>query len=268
LTLLQNARDAAYLNWQYCSGDTETETDESEATWMLAKARMELAEKDYQYLLENNGIDPVAVEIAQAEVENAQLQLTKAQNDLADATLVAPTDGVILAINAAVGDSVDTSTLITMADLSQLVMNVSVDESDYQALQEGCNAQVVLAAVSDRVYMGTVTQVSPELMSGFNTSVATGVVTLQDSLLMPGKYLSLGMNGTVYLTCGEASRVLLAPVTAVYQDDESKSFVYVLNSDEMPEKRFVEVGFQNASYIEIIDGLNDGELIITSKVSE
>jgi HlyD family secretion protein len=268
LTPLQNARDAAYLNWQYCSGYTETETDESEAKWMLAKAKMELAEKDYQYLLEHNGVDPIAVEIAQAKLENAQLQLTKAQNDLADATLVAPTDGVILAINAAVGDSVDTSTLIRMADLSQLVMNVSVDESDYQALQEGCSAQVVLSAVSDRVYTGTVTQVSPELMSGFNTSVATGVVTLQDPMLMPGKYLSLGMNGTVYLTCGEASRVLLAPVTAVYQNDEGKSFVYVLNSDGTPEKRFVEVGFQNASYIEIIDGLRDGELIITSKVSE
>jgi RND family efflux transporter MFP subunit len=267
LTPLQNARDAAYLNWQYCSGYTETETDESEAAWMLAKAKMELAEKDYQYLLENNGIDPVAVEIAQAEVENAQLQLTKAQNDLAGATLVAPIDGTILSINAAVGDSVDTSTLISMADLSQLVMNVSVDESNYQALQEGCSAQIVLSAVSDRVYTGTVTQVSPELMSGFNTSVATGVVTLQNPSLMPGKYLSLGMSGTVYLTCGKANKVLLAPVTAVYQNDDGKSFVYVLNADGKPEKRFVEVGFQNASYIEITDGLSDGELIITSKVS-
>lgn len=268
LNPLKAKLNEAYLNYQYCQGYTNEEVTKSNADFQLAQSNLDKAESDYQTILADKGIDQTELAVLQAKVHNLEYQLLKAQDDLKGATLKAPVDGTILAINAKAGDSVGTSTVISMADLSQMIVNVSVGESDFKALQVGCDAQVVFTALKDRTFIGSVTQVSPEMVSGFNTSTVEGAVSLQDAYLLPGRYLAPNMNGTVTLSCGQASQVLLVPVTAVYKDDDGGSFVYVLNDNNQPVKTVIDTGLQSGSYYEVTSGLQEGELIITSQMSD
>jgi RND family efflux transporter MFP subunit len=267
LNPLEANLNKAYLNYQYCQGYTSEEVASSQADFQLAQSNLDKAESAYESMLANEGIDQTEVDILQAKVKNQEYQLVKAQDDLDGATLKAPVDGTILAIQANVGDSIGTSTVISMADLSQMIVNVNVDELDFKALQVGCDSQVVFTAIKERTFSGEVAQVSPKTTSGNNSQTIKGIILLQDAYLMPGRYLAPNMDGTVSLSCGQASQVLLVPATSVYQNN-GQYFVYVLNENNEPEKTLIEIGLQSGSYYEVVSGLQEGEIIITSQISD
>ena len=268
LNPLKKQLNEALWNYQYCQGYTSQEVSDSQADFLVAETELTKAESAYETVLANDGIDQTEVSIMQAKIKKLEYQFLQAQDDLEGATLKAPVDGTILAINAEVGESVGSSTVISMADLSQMIVNVSVDEADFKALQIGCEARVVFTALKERTFSGKVSQVSPELRSGFFTSTVQGVISLQDAYLLPGKYLAPNMNGTVTLSCGKASQVLLVPVTAVYKNDNGQYFVYVLDDSGQPLEKVIEIGLQSENYCEVTSGLLEGELIITSQISD
>ena len=99
LNPLKEKRDNAYSNWKYCEGYTSEEAETSQAAYQLAKAKMDQANVVYENLKANSGVDPSALAVAQAALKNANLQLTIAQKELAGATITAPMDGVVTALN-------------------------------------------------------------------------------------------------------------------------------------------------------------------------
>lgn len=264
LTPMRKELDAAYNNWKYCEGYTEQEILESQASLMVAEANYRQAERIYQNLLANAGIDPIEVEIAEAEVKDAGLQLQKAQNDLAGAVLTAPMDGAVITLSAGLGDRVESGLFITLADLFQPAVEVNIDETDLQDFGLGCPAQVVFDAIPDRTFEGLVTQVSPVLVTVRGVDVVQGLVELEEARLTPEKALPLGLSGVVDVTCGQARNVLLAPVSALYEPADEDPYVYVLNSQGEAEKRTVEIGLKSTATAEVRSGLSEGELVITA----
>lgn len=204
LAPLQKERAQAYTNWKYCQSFTEQEILESDAALRVAQANLHKAEEEYQYLLDNSGINPEEVEIARAALKNSELQLVKAQNDLAGATLRAPMDGTIISIGAGAGEAVKADTVfIVIADLKNPLVQVSIDEADLQKFAVGCSAQITFDAIKERVFKGVVTQVSPTLVTFpfGKMSVVQGLVELQEAALMPGETLRLNLDGAVTITC-------------------------------------------------------------------
>ncbi len=265
LAPMREERNQAYNNWSYCQGYTEDEILESDANLEVAKANLSQANENYQYLLMNSGVDPEAVEIARAQVKNDDLQVTRAQDELDGATLVAPMDGTIISISADEGETIETDTVfITIADLNNPSLQVSVDEADLQSFTVGCSADIVFDAIKDRVFDGVVTQVSPTLVTFpfGDMSVVEGLVELQNANMTPGETLRLNLRGTVYLTCDSAQNALLVPVSAIVNN--GGAYLYVLTSDGTPEKRQVEVGARGTEYAEILSGVEENELVITN----
>lgn len=208
LAPLQKERDRAYTNWKYCESHTEQEILESDAALQVAQANLRKAEEDYQCLLDNSGVNPEEVEIARAALKNSEMQLIKAQNDLAGATLTAPMDGTIISIGAGAGEAVKAGAVyITIADLKNPLVQVSIDEADLQKFAVGCSAQITFDAIKERVFKGVITQVSPTLVTFpfGEMSVVQGLVELQEAALMPGETLRLNLDGAVAITCNQAS---------------------------------------------------------------
>ncbi len=278
---MREERDKAYYNMKYCEGYTEQEILQSQADLQLADAKLKLAEKVYQDLFENSGIDPEAVEIAQAEVENAEVQVVKAQNDLDGATITAPMDGTVVALDAEEGDTVVainkiqdvdtdetiyTSEFITISDLTTPYLDVNIDEADLNNFSAGCPAQVTFDAISSRTFSGEVAEVDPVLTTVDGGSVAHGLVEVKDAELMPGKTLLLGLTGSVEVTCSTVQDALLVPISAWYESSDGSSYVYILNSSGLPEKRTIKIGLQGTAYVEVLDGLSEGDSVIISQV--
>ena len=238
----------------------------SQANLQLAKAKLDQANTIYENLKASAGVDPVAVAVAQATLDNAKLQLSKAQTELAGTTITAPMNGTVTAVNGKVGDEVDTGTLITLADLEQPQVQVNIDETDLQNFATGCAADVTFDSLPGETFPGVVTQVSPVLVSVNNANMVQGLVELQKKRMASGKTLSVGLTASVEVTCKQAKNALIVPAQALYQPEGQSAYVYVLNEQGQPEKRAVVVGLKTVASAEITSGLSEGEKIITSQI--
>jgi HlyD family secretion protein len=153
---------------------------------------------------------------ARASVADAQAALSTDQTNLSKASIVAPTDGVVLTRNVDPGNAVAASlqavTLFTVAeDLTQLRLWVYVDEADVGAVKVGQNAAFTVSAYPTRQFPARVTRV------GFGSTITDNVVTYLTYLDVNNADLSLrpGMTATATITATQRKDVLLVPNTAL-----------------------------------------------------
>jgi len=261
LTPLREARDEAYLNWQYCQAYTEEEAQTSQAAAELAEAELELAQAEYDDLLAVSGLDPDELALAEAELANAELQLLIAENALAGAAIIAPMDGTVMEVAGEVGDTADTSTFISLADMERPNLEITIDETDMSLMRVGATVSVVFDAIPDRTFEGTVIQVEPMLVTVSNYDVVQGLVNLSDTQTSAGRSLLLGMGAEVELIAGEADNVLLVLVDALFDIDSNQATVYVENANGSFTSRSIEIGLMDYYQAEVISGLKQGESV-------
>jgi HlyD family secretion protein len=267
LNSLRKDRDIAYINYTYCQSYTDKEIQASQAALQLAKAKLDQANTTYKSLQTSSGVDTVALQIAQATLKNAQSQLAKAQSNLAGATITAPMNGTVTALNGKLGDYMDTSTFITLTDLGQPEVQVNIDETDLENFAVGCAAAVSFDSLPGQTFDGSVTQVSPVMVTVSSSSMVQGIVDLQKKTRASGKTLPIGMTASVDVTCHQAKNALVVPAQALYEPTGQSAYVYVLNSQGEPEKRNVEVGLKTVASAQITSGLSEGEKVVTSGIN-
>ncbi len=237
-----------------------TPAELAEARSSLASAQSSLAE-----LLQ----EPSAAEIAaqQANVDKAQLSLEEAQRNLEDATLVAPTGGVVLQVNIEPGervlDDADEAAL-TIADTSTYLLKMDVDELDIGQVKVGQPAAVTLDAFSGQSFEGTVTDISPSPASTDTDSIVTYEVTIALDTQEQGLGLLSGMTANATIQTKELSEVLVVPNQAIQTDEGSEAITYVEKLDEQGNVMRVEVelGLRSGSVREVIAGLEEGDQVI------
>ena len=140
-----------------------------------------------------------------------------------------------------------------------------MDEFDLDSIVVGYEADVTFDAFADQVFKGTVTYVSPELVSSGNVKYVYGLVSLDMSSYAKPFNLPLGMNATVEVIGGRAEGVLLVPVEALKTIDEGQYGVFVMENG-VPKLKVVEVGLMDFTSAEIKSGLNLGDEVTTGIV--
>ena len=257
----------AYVNYTYCQTFTDAEIEASQAALQVAKANLQQKTRDYESLKASSGIDSTALEIAQASLKNAQLQLLQAQKNLDGAAITAPMDGSVTAVNGEIGDTVNAGTLITLVDQESPQVQVNIDETDLANFAVGCQAQITFESIPGQTFSGVITQVSPTLVESTSGSSVQGLIRLNNSKTLSGKYLPMGLTASVEVTYGEAQDTLVVAAQAVYPpQDGGKPYVYILNSQRQPEKREIEIGLKTVALAEVKSGLSEGEKVILSNV--
>jgi HlyD family secretion protein len=266
LETLRRNRDNAASNLSYCQSYTDLEIETSQAAYDLAKANMVKAQQTYDNAKANNGIDPVALQIAQANLDKANAQFTKAKNDLAGATIIAPMDGLVTAVNAEVGEYAGTSALISLADMNSVEVQVYIDESDYPYFVVGKTAEITFDALSGQTFTGVVTQVNPTLVTVQGSSEVEGLVSLDQKKSAGDKDLTLNMTASVEVIYQQVKNAIQVSSAALHDYDGSTATVYVLNILGIPEKRTVQLGMQGTAFTEVKSGLSVGDRVITSDI--
>lgn len=229
----------------------------------LAEAQLAVAQANYEIL--KNGADPAEIALAEANLANAQAQLAVAKEDQAVVDLLAPMDSTVMAIDANVGEAVGTNAIITLADLSQPVLTVYLDEADLDKVAVGYEVEVVFDSLPELTFNGRVTEVSPSLetISGVDTIVAQ-VKLDADSFSKP-RSLPVGSNASVDVIGGRAENAILVPVEAVRELGPDEYAVFVMEDGE-PRLRVVTVGLMDYTSAEITSGLRAGEVVTTGVV--
>lgn len=157
-----------------------------------------------------------AVQVAQAQVSVASGQLAQAQYNLSRTVITSPIDGIVMARNVSVGQTVaaslQTPTLFVLAtSLTDMQVDTSVDEADVGSVHEGQTAEITVTAYPNVVFSGTVSQVrvNPSVVQNVVTYDAVVVVHDASGRLLPG------MTAQVTIDVGKRTNVLAVPLAAL-----------------------------------------------------
>jgi len=154
------------------------------------------------------------------------------------------------------------TTAFTLSSGKADTLSVSIDELDIMSVQEGQDVTIVLDALPEETFHGTVSKISASgnIQSGVTTYPVT--ITLTD---VGDAAVMAGMNATATISIATSENVLLIPLDAL-QESGSEKFVLVAGSPDgesgMSERRTVETGLSDGTNVEITSGLSEGEQII------
>ena len=226
---------------------------------------------------------------AQAQVKQAQASLHAAEIDLDNTYIKAPVDGVVVARNVDVGQTVAASlsapTLFLIAqDLTKMQVDTNVSEADVGRVKVGQAATFTVDAYPGRVFKGAVTAVRKAPINVQNVityDVVIGVAN-QDLKLFPG------MTANVKIMIDQRTDVLKVPNSALRfhptpparpSGNAKGGFrkggvvpmqsVWVLDADNKPKQVRVKTGETDGTFTEITEGsLNEGDRVIVAAVSK
>jgi multidrug efflux pump subunit AcrA (membrane-fusion protein) len=254
--------DTALANLNYCAY-SEADKLDAAATDAAASLALREAQETYDTLKAASGIDPTQLALAEAKVKSAQTQLADAQAALAGLDLTATISGKVTYLASAAGSLVGTSKYITISDVSQPILNISVDDSDLEKLVVGGAVTVVFDALPDQTFTGSVTQVDPQLTTSGQYKVAKGVVALDEASAAVVQELPIGLSATVTVISQQARGVLLVPVMALKDLGDSQYAVMKVADDGQMSLTVVEIGLQDGTTAVVLSGLQAGDVVST-----
>ncbi len=232
----------------------------------LAEAELALAQAEWERL--RDGADPEDIALAEAELANVQANLDLALEKQAVMELVSPMDGTIVEISSEVGETLSAETkFITVADLNHPRLEVYLDETDIENVAVGYEVEVVFDAFPDDIFRGHVIEVDPSLYEAGNVTTVKTLVELDADSFSKTINLPIGLNAAVDVIGGRAENAVLIPVEALRELGPDEYAVFVVGDDGEPKLRTVEVGIMDFTSVEIISGLEAGEMVTTGIVA-
>jgi HlyD family secretion protein len=233
-----------------------------------AEKNYELAVNRQQQAVVNLGVAKAAIAKAEAQVEQSQAALAQVEEDLRNATIISPIDGVVLSRDREVGDAVSSilvmgsgaTQIMTLGDLREVYVKGKVDESDIGKVYIGQPARIKVESYKDQNSVGKVTKISP--MGVEKDNVTTFEVRV--SISNESRKLLATMTANAEIMLEERKGVLAIPEGAIiYKKDRSTEVEIPDAADKSGKKRVpVVTGISNGSKMQITKGLSEGQQVI------
>lgn len=145
-----------------------------------------------------------------------------------------------------------------IADTTRMMALVNIDETDIAQVQMGQRVVVTVDAFPGEKFVGKVTKIAPQAVVTQN--VTTVPVTVE--VAHPDSRLKPEMNATCEFIISEKSQAVIVPSAAVNETDDGTS-VKVMQRGKQ-EIRRVKTGIVGADQTEIVEGLQEGEIVVTA----
>ena len=208
-------------------------------------------------------------------VSQDRANLLRAQTDLGKTVIYAPISGQVIALNAKEGEVVVSGTMNnaasvigTIADMSEVLAEVDVDETEIVQVQPGQHAELKVDALPKRVYHGKVTEVGS---SGYNRASQPDVTFFKVKVLLADsdRQLRSGMSVRAEIETQADKGALVVPIQAVVErpplgasgGDEVK-VVFVVAGGKAHQRQ-VGTGISDETRVEVVAGLRPGEQVVT-----
>ncbi|CAI1799005.1 Macrolide-specific efflux protein macA precursor [Serratia quinivorans] len=215
-----------------------------------------------------------------ARIVQSQIEVDKKKVDLSYTRILAPMDGIVIAVITQQGQTVNANqsapTIIKLAQLDVMTIKAQISEADITRVSQGQKAYFTIFSEPDKRYDATLrtVELAPESVmkddsiSGSSSSSGSGssnASVYYNALLdvpNPDNRLRIAMTAQVSLLLGEAKNTLLVPIQAVHKTADNKQQVQVLTGDNRLDMREVKTGITNNVDIQILSGLKAGENVV------
>lgn len=263
---LDDSEINARLN-QAKAGLIQAKADLANATILLRRIR-DLFDKGIASQQELDDVQ-MLYDIKNAQVIQQNSLIEAIQAELEDTIIAAPISGTIIKKYVEEGElvgflSIGPSPIVEIARLDSFEVHTRVDETDIGNIKVGMQAEVSVDAYPDLVFNGEVKEIALLSMekkeAGINYVVK---VKIDNKDNIP---LRLGMTANADFITAYKKDVATVPVWSVIQRDDEE-YVFVVNDSRL-HKRAVKTGINNEEFIEIISGVEVGQLVVKSSAKE
>jgi len=233
--------------------------DRARLTLAQTEAEMRKLENNYQRatrLVDKQLVSAAEVDQLKYDVENARAQYRMAALELSYTTVLAPISGVIASRSIKDGNFVQINTpIFRIVDDSRLEATLNVPERELATLKAGQPVLLVADALPGKQFTGVVDRVAPVVDSGSGTfrvicAFADAAATLQP-----------GMFGRIRIDYDQRTDALVVPRLALLEDGDPAVFrVREGKVARVP----VKLGYAEGQWVEIRDGLKEGDQVVTA----
>ena len=270
---------------------SDSDFDRVTSEFEVAKAEVEAAKE--------------SLNAANYNIKSAAATVKEANDNLKRTTIYAPMDGTVSKLNVELGERVVGTAqmagteLMRVADLTQMEVHVEVNESDIVRVKVGDKTTVEVDAYLNRKFTGIVKEIANSSASSnmqstneitvFNVKISIDRESYKDLIDPNNPHLSPfrpGMSANVEILTNELDEILMIPIQAVtirpdttekvtrklkidlddYKDDELFEVVFVYE-DGIAVMKKVKTGIQDTKNIQVVDGLSEGDLVISGPYS-
>lgn len=227
----------------------------------------------------------LALATAREGIDQARALLEKAEDDLRKTTIWAPISGRVIALNAEEGEVVVSGTMNnpasvigTIADTSEMLAEVDVDETEVVDVRPGLEAEIEVDAVPGVRYAGRVVEVGS---SGYAKANQPDVQFFLVKILLesPDEKLRPGMSARARIRVETHDDAVVVPIQAVVErapagtksgesatrsggKEEEIPVVFVVEEGRA-RQRPVETGLSDATHVELVSGVDAGAEVVT-----
>ena len=200
---------------------------ESKANWQAMQTAYEVSKSTYENMLENT-------------------------------TLVSPISGVVTARNYDVGDMAAGMPIFVVQRINPVKIMISVSESLYTYVKKGMAVEVELDALPEQKFSAKVSRITPSIDASTRTFPVELTLANDKELVKPGMYARVTMN------YGTRKNIVVPDVAVVKQLGSGNRYIYVYNQDGTVAYKKVELGRRFGDKYEILSGIADGDVVVTS----
>jgi len=237
------------------------ETDRYRLQVEQAEAALKRLETDFQRkkeLFERELVSADDFERVSAELQAQKAEYELARLDLEYTSIRAPISGYISERMVRVGNLValhDPVYRITSYD--PLLAVLHVPERELRVLRKGLEVSMALDAWPGEKFAGDIIRISPVVDPATGTFRVTAAVRDHGEMLKPGLF------GRVEILYDLHENVPVIPRSAVVTEDE-RNHVFVVGEDGSATRRLVQLGYERAGLVEIREGVQAGETVVTA----
>jgi HlyD family secretion protein len=227
----------------------------------------------------------------QDQVEQAKATLKQARDDLSKTTIYAPMSGTVTDLNKeqgeiAIGSQFQPDVILVISDLSAMEAQVNVDENDIVSITAGQEAEIKVDALPDQTLKGIVSEIANSAnAAGAGSADQKTEFEIKIAITSPPDVLRPGMTATAEIFTKSNDSALSVPIQSVAvrtvdqlamkgEDRKAAEARYKADKDGFVEivfciedgkavARQVKTGIQSDELIEILEGLKEGEEVVT-----
>lgn len=245
----------------------------------LVDAELSIKEKELSLDKLKEVPDELTVRTKQLAIQQKEDALASAQKDLDNSYIYAPFAGVISEVKLKKGDSVSNGTVIANIITEQKIAEISLNEVDAAKVKIGQKVTITFDALSDLSISGKVAEIDT------TGTVTQGVVSygIKITFDTQNDRIKDGMSLTADIITDFKSDVLVLPNSSIKSQNNSYYVELVEAPEEIkqqlsanlsgiilsqtPKTQLIEIGISNDLYTEIISGLQEGDIIVSSTIS-
>lgn len=199
------------------------------------------------------------LDVKRSQLETAYSDLEKAYEDLEDTAIKAPVDGTVTKVDIEKGETAKPGVeVISLIPQESFKIEADISEVDIGNVEEQDKAVVDFDAYPGEEYVGEIAKIHPAEI------VKEGVIYYRIEIMLD-KYpekLRPGLTANLEIISAEKEQALTVPYVAV-KSKNGENFVEVVKEDGSVEEREVQIGLEGDTRVEISDGLQPDEAVVT-----